>query len=446
MTRFDRAFQKLADLTNYERKRPDVPYRFDLAGMEGLLERLGSPERGLGKIVQVGGSKGKGTVAALFAGLCHRSGATTGVYASPHVRDLTERILLRGTPVPRERLLPHVERVADVLAEGQTWFEAWTAVAVLVFAQDQPDFCIFEVGLGGRLDSTTVLPHDACCLTRVELEHTQVLGDTIAEIAREKIGILRSGKACVTGFQGMALDLLEAKALQLDVPLEILGRDFGFEILERSDQGFRLRLEFVESHGIEADVPLHAEVQVESLVLAMALLRQVDPPRFAQILDLEFGRGLQESLPPARFQVVGIDPPLVIDGAHTDQSLELLARDLEAAFPGRRFSLVLGMAAGKQYRAGLGRLASLVDRAWVAPITGKPSLSPRELMDFLLEQGVRTEQSPGIGEAVRSARQEQAGTMQGSEHPVAGRSGRPGLLVTGSLYAAGEALGVLERE
>ena len=89
---FHQAFQKLADLTNYERKKPDAPYRFDLAGMEQLLLRLGSPEKMLGKVVQVGGSKGKGTVSSLLAGLYHRTGATSGVYASPHVRDLTERI------------------------------------------------------------------------------------------------------------------------------------------------------------------------------------------------------------------------------------------------------------------------------------------------------------------------------------------------------------------
>ncbi len=446
MSPFDLAFQKLADLTNYERKRPDAPYRFDLSGMQGLLERLGHPETKLRNLVQVGGSKGKGTVSALMAGLCQETDAITGVYASPHVRDLTERIQYAGQPVPRDELFPHVERVGEVLIEGQTWFEAWTAVAVLLFAERAPDVCIFEVGLGGRLDSTTALPRRACCLTRVELEHTQVLGETIAEIAAEKVGILRQGMSCVTGFEDVALEVLEEKAQSLGVPLQILGRDFDFDLMERTPDGFRVRFEF---GGVESEVclvPLHAEVQVESLTLSLALLREIDEGRFARVMQVGFGSWLRESLPPARFQVLCNDPPLVIDGAHTDASLGFLARDLEAAFPGRRFGMVLGMAAGKQYRCGLGRLASLVDRAWVAPITGKPSQSPDELMGFLEEKGIACRLMSGIGEAVRSARQEQEGATEASGLPAAGRSGSPGLLVTGSLYAAGEALGVLDED
>jgi dihydrofolate synthase / folylpolyglutamate synthase len=444
MNFFDQAFQKLADLTNYERKKPDAPYRFDLAGMEQLLLRLGSPEKMLGKVVQVGGSKGKGTVSSLLAGLYHRTGATSGVYASPHVRDLTERIQYCGKPVSRDELVAHVERVGEVLIEGQTWFEAWTAVAVLLFAERQPDVCIFEVGLGGRLDSTTALPRQACCLTRVELEHTQVLGETIAEIAAEKAAILRPGMTCVTGFSGVALDLLVERAETLQVPLRVLGRDFVFELQERTSQGFRVRFEVAGREGVVREVPLYAEVQVESLTLACALLRELDMHRFDEIFALGFDPWVREALPPARFQVLRQDPPVVVDGAHTDESLGLLARDLEAAFPGRRFRMVLGMAAGKQYRCGLGRLAPLVDRAWVAPILGKPSQSPTELMTFLREKGVACELCGGIGEAVESAWREREEVDRTSEVLAAASSGRSGLLVTGSLYAAGEALAILE--
>lgn len=446
MDSFDLAFQRLADLTNYERKKPDAPYRFDLAGMEGLLLRLGSPEKGLGTVVQIGGSKGKGTVASLLAGLYHATGSSTGLYASPHVRDLTERIQYCGRPVPREQLLVHVQRVGEHLQEGQTWFEAWTAVAVLLFEQRRPDLCIFEVGLGGRLDSTTALPRQACCLTRVELEHTQVLGETIAEIAAEKSAILREGMTCITGFSGVALEVLLHQAEELRVPIRVLGRDFAFEPLERTAEGFRVRFGFQGRESRIMDVPLFAEVQVESLTLACALLQELDEHRLDKILGAGFAPTFRESLPPARFQVLQSDPPVIVDGAHTDESLGLLARDLQAAFPGRRFRMVLGMASGKHYRCGLGRLAPLVDRAWVAPIVGKPSQSPVELQAFLREKGVSCELSAGIGEAVRTARQEQEDDAGASEVPVAAGTEESGLLVTGSLYAAGEALAILDEK
>ncbi|MEZ5988558.1 MAG: hypothetical protein R3F30_05455 [Planctomycetota bacterium] len=433
MTSFDRAFAGLAGLTNWERLRPDAPYRFDLSGMRALLARLGHPERRLAQAVQVGGSKGKGTVAHLTAGIAGRLGLRTGLYTSPHVLDVRERIRLDLAPPPDEILVPHVDAVAAALVPGQTWFEAWTAVATLAFAEARPDLCVLEVGLGGRLDSTTALPRRACALTSIELEHTQVLGDTIEAIAAEKAAVLEAGMGCVTGFEGAALAVLERRAAEVGVRPAVLGRDLGWRLVGREAGGIVVEVRLGDRTRV-LSTRLGFAPQGRALCLALGLLATLWPERRDELLDLDLDAPwLEAALPPGRLQLLSREPPIVVDGAHTEDSLTMLADELPRAFPGRRFHLVLAMAEGKRWEAGLGRLAAVVDRAWVAPIVGKPSVVPEVLSAFLEARGVPCEREERVGDAFVAA---------GAEVLRASRraGGGPALLLCGSLYAAGEAL------
>ena len=425
MNPFQRAFDKLASLTNWERTKPDRPYRFDLEQMRQLCERLGRPQDRIGKVVQIAGSKGKGTVTALLAGLCKELGMTTCAYFSPHVFDVCERIQFMGEPAKTQELIEPLERVVDAMGAEQTWFEAFTAVALLYFADKEPELSILEVGLGGRLDSTNIVDKDLCCITNIELEHTQVLGNSICEIAREKAGIMTTGTTCVTAVDAVALAVLERRADELQCPLLVAGRDFSVEVLERSSSGMAIRLEIGSSRSWKLHLPVYSATQAESFALAMLLLGELDPSLLEPALALDPSAWLPAALPAGRFQVYRRDPPIVIDGAHTDRSLELLAHELDAAFPHTRFNLVFGIAEGKRWRRGLGHLATLADRAWVAPLDGKVSEDPKTLRKYLESMGTACECCSSIEDALVAA-------LRSSKHE--------GIVVTGSLYAAGAAL------
>jgi dihydrofolate synthase/folylpolyglutamate synthase len=437
---FERAFARLASLTNYEKQPPQRSYRFDLASMEELCARLGNPQLSLGQVAQIAGSKGKGSATHMLAGMGVALGKQVAAYTSPHVVDVLERVLWNGQPVSQAEFAPSLQRATDALREGQTWFEVFTAAALDHFSQRRPDWTVLEVGLGGRLDSTTVVPKHVSAITTIELEHTHVLGNDEVSIAREKAGILRPGVPCVTMCTGEPLAVIVKRCKTMGVPLRVFGRDFGYELLQHSERGLELELWRQGDCTRRIWLPVHGRVLARAFVLARELLQLLDPegerrlfggpaPSAAELEALDFGWAAR-ALPPARFQVFDRQRPIVIDGAHTDVSLTLLAEDLEAAFPGRRFRLIFGVASGKRWQGGLGRLLHRVDSVHAAPLVGKTSEACETVAEFCDAAGVECQVSASISEAFREA-------LAAGDDP---------LLVTGSLYAAGEALQVLRSE
>lgn len=435
-TTFDDAFEKLTRLTNWEQKKPGSRHRIDLSGTIALLERLGKPQARLKSVAQVAGSKGKGSTVTLLAGMAEALGLRAATYMSPHVVDPRERIQVAGRAVDADVFAEAVTRVEAVLAPEQTWYEAYTAVAILCFAACEVDLCVLEVGLGGRLDATTVVPKQVCAITGIELEHTHVLGDTIEAIAKEKAGILRPGVPCVSGCKGVADEVVVACADRVGSALSVRGRDFDAQIVERTPRSITVDWSH-QSSGVELriETPLRASYHVSSFALALAMLEELRPGAAVELFD---SRGaamrdakhdwVRRALPPGRFDVLREDPPIVVDGAHTDASLASLADELEACFKGRRFRLIFGIALGKRFREGLGRLLRLVDKATVVPLSGKASVDPHELTELFAARGVSVDTAEDVDAALRAALQ-----LEGND----------GLCITGSLYAAGDALRTL---
>ena len=223
----------LAPLTNWERTRTDRP-RFTLDTIRSLLERLGPGlDRPTPLAIQVGGSKGKGTACAWLAQLATGAGLRVGVYASPHVSTIRERVVLPEGLCPEEQLVGAVRQAleaADGLDPAPSAFEVLTAAAAICFRDARLDLAVWEVGLGGRLDATAALPGDLSVLTGVELEHTQVLGDTVEAIAAEKAFVLRPGGIGVSGCVGTAAQVVAAHAQRIGCRLLVRGVDFGFEL------------------------------------------------------------------------------------------------------------------------------------------------------------------------------------------------------------------------
>lgn len=402
-------------MVDYERLRPDQR-EWDLAAIQRLLRRndASDPAR---PAVQVAGSKGKGTTAAFLEALVGAAGRRAGSYSSPHVETLCERIRVGGELVPTTELEGMLTALLAVDADRPpTFFEAMTAAAVEWFARCGVDLAIYEVGLGGRHDATTAVDVDAAIVTRIELEHTEVLGDTVAKIAGEKAPVIRAGGLGLTATTGDALEVVRAHAASVDAELLVAGEHFGIRDLEHGPDAARGELWLPDGSAVPFVLPGASAFSLPALALAAATLQRVLPD-----LPLALDPVPAPQLP-CRFEV--FDEPdgevLVLDGAHTEDSLQAVADELQRRYPGRRPAVLAAAAAGKRWREGLSALLPVADSFVVTELSGTPGEDPATIAGWLAERGARSEVAPDAVSGLRTLRE------------------RPGpRLVVGSFYLAG---------
>jgi dihydrofolate synthase / folylpolyglutamate synthase len=391
----------LAQLVNYERSRPDRRL-WDLATMRALLQRPGAPPPPR-PAVQVGGSKGKGTTCALLAALVHASGRVAGCYTSPHVTTLLERIRIGGRDLDVAELERHLRTVlaAPGTDRAATFFEAMTLAAAAAFHEHAVDLAIWEVGLGGRYDATTALPVDASLVTTIELEHTDVLGDTIAAIAGEKSPVIRPGGVGFTGATGEALDVIRAHAASVGARLFVLGEHFGLRDVQWVDAAARGTLWLPGGAELPFHLPHAAAFELPALALAAATLRHLLPA-----VTLQLDPAPRPDLP-CRFEVRRDrdGEVLVLDGAHTEQSLRMVAAEVARRWPGRRAAVLFGSATGKRWQAGSSSLLPIADRFVVTELSGTTSEDPAAIAAFLTSAGVRTEVASDVVAALARLRE-----------------------------------------
>ena len=373
----------LESLINVE-KRPDWPYaRLGLEPIQNLLERLGNPQRDF-EALHLAGSKGKGSTALWAEALLTGAGERVGTYTSPHLERWTERVRLDGREVEGERLAaaveavrPHVEQLREQEPSlSPTFFDALTAAALVCFRAAGVRRALLEVGLGGRLDSTNAVLPRVACITSIELEHTDRLGNTLAAIATEKAGILKPGVPCVAGeLPAEAWAVVEARAEELGAPLFRAGRDFRAELLEPSGSGLRVR--FLDgSLDFEATLPVLGAHQAANAALAVAAVGRAG--WLGGGLAAAARRGFARAELPGRLEVVGRAPLRIVDSAHTRASARALAAVL-AGLPRRRTHLVLSVSAGKDLDEILDALLPLVDELSVTRAEATRSLAPAEV-------------------------------------------------------------------
>jgi dihydrofolate synthase / folylpolyglutamate synthase len=342
----------LEGLIDQERPAERARARFTLEPIRALLARIGNPERSL-RPIHVAGSKGKGSTVLLAEALLLGAELRTGSFTSPHLLRWTERFRMNGREVEGdvlaaavERIRPEVEALREADPAGApTFFDATTAVAFLLFADAQLDAVLLEVGLGGRLDSTNVVTPAVACVTSIELEHTEILGDTLGAIAAEKAGILRPGVPAVIGrLPDEARRVVVARAGELGAPLAELGKDFAAEAIAR--EPFRQRVRLVDGDfRAEAWLPLVGAPAVDNAAVAAAcVLRSglVSPARLAESAP----RALAAAALPGRIEVLGHAPLRIADGAHTLASARALVAAC-AESPHDRTHLVLSVSSGK---------------------------------------------------------------------------------------------------
>ncbi|MEE9608518.1 MAG: folylpolyglutamate synthase/dihydrofolate synthase family protein, partial [Myxococcota bacterium] len=366
-------------------KSPDVPYdRLGLAAVRRLLERLGNPQDGLA-VVHVAGSKGKGSTALLAEALYRAAGQRVATFTSPHLERWTERFRIDAREVDGarlagalERLRPHVDALrAEGPSRAPTFFDATTAAALLLFREANVRRVILEVGLGGRLDSTNVVTPAVACITSVELEHTDKLGTTLAQIAREKAGVLKPGVPAVVGdLPAEAREVVAARARELAVPVAWFGEDFCVELLRQGSRGLQLRL----SDGplrVEVVLPLLGAHQATNAALAMACVRRAGGLSDAALASAA-ARAFAAAELPARVEVFERAPWVVVDVAHTAASARALVRAL-SHLPRRRTQLVISISAGKDVAGVLGWLLPCASEVIVTRAEATRSLPPAEL-------------------------------------------------------------------
>ncbi len=397
----------------------------------GLLERLGNPHLSLPPVVHVAGTNGKGSVIAYMRAALMAAGRTVHVYTSPHLVRFHERIELAGRAIDETALAALLEECEAVNAGRPiTFFEITTAAACLAFSRTAADILLLETGLGGRLDATNVIDAPrVTVITPVSLDHQQFLGDTVADIAAEKAGIIKRGVPVVVAPQvDEALAVLTDRAARTGAPALVAGRDFTFGAARAG------RLE-VRLPGGRYDLPspalagAHQAANAATAVAALDLLGGLAPDAGAM------AAGLRNARWPGRLQrldrgglasMLGAGSELWLDGGHNAAAGGILG-DMAATWSDRPLDLVVGMMNTKDIEAFIRPLAPHVRRAVALAIPGERNAHPAGVVHaHLAAAGIGATTARGIREAVR--------------HLAALPGGPSRVLVCGSLYLAGRVL------
>ena len=333
---------------------------FNLDRMRTLMAELGNPESKY-PIIHVAGTKGKGSVSALAASALQAAGYKTGLYTSPHLQDYTERIQVDKRPISHRELADLVEEIKPAVARVPylTTFEITTALGFLYFARQDCDAAVTEVGLGGRLDATNVVMPRVSVITSLSLDHTMVLGDTLAQIAGEKAGIIKPGVPVVSSSQkDEALDVLVKIADERGCDFTLVGRDVKFEPLSHSLEGQTLQVWIPNLLPLNLEIPLLGEHQAENAAVAYAALKASGLNVPAEAIK----KGFASLKWPSRFDIIRRDPPIVIDVAHNRESALRLRQTLDTFFPDIPVILLFCTLEDKDISGILAELASRVER------------------------------------------------------------------------------------
>ncbi|MBF0170559.1 MAG: bifunctional folylpolyglutamate synthase/dihydrofolate synthase [Nitrospinae bacterium] len=332
--------------------------RMGLANMEALLARLGNPQAKVPSII-VGGTNGKGTTSALIASILSASGRRTGLYISPHVADIRERIAVDGAPVAPDdfaRLAATIRRVAAQESPiPVTFFETITAMGFLHFAEQKLDAAVVEVGLGGLLDAVNMAPAGVAVITSIGLDHADILGGTLKEVAFEKLGIVKQGRPLVSGVTRPRLQAhFERSCAEKGATLYRIGREFDVRYRKSGLTGERF--DYRDDGLVLSNIklPLVGRRQADNGALAIRAARLFAPDLSEKVIRA----GVAGVKVIGRFETVRRDPLVIVDGAHNPPAVEELVKTV-ARHIDRPVDLVFGAMRDKDYRAMLATLAPL---------------------------------------------------------------------------------------
>ena len=347
-----------------------IPFgiRPGLARIEALLERLGNPERRL-KFIHVAGTNGKGSTCAFLTEVLLQSGYSVGTFTSPYITKFTNRFRFNGEDIPEETLLslsnrlhPLVLELAETELGSPTMFEVSTALAILYYAVESiPDVVVWETGLGGRMDVTNVVHPVISVITNIGMDHTDILGETIPEIAAEKAGIIKPGVPVVsTVTQPEAIQVLKETAARSRSTLYLGGEQFSYQRTGGSEeeQSFHFDGPF---RSLDIGLTLQGEHQCANAACAMMALEVLRHYMAFVIEDDRLKKGFHDTQWAGRLEQVSSSPRIILDGAHNPEGAESLANSLPKIYQYQKLNLMMGMLANKHHETYMKHILPIVD-------------------------------------------------------------------------------------
>ena len=401
-----------------------------LERIEELCEKLGHPERDL-KFVHVAGTNGKGSFCSMISSVLVSAGYKTGLYTSPYVRLFNERMCVNGKMISDEELAEittYVRPFADSMKDKPTEFELITAIAFEYFKRNDVDVVVLEVGMGGRLDSTNIIPPALLSvITGIALDHVAFLGDTVEKIAAEKAGIIKNGCPVLYGGEDdSAAEVIENTAKR--VGSEYLRVDYSvLNVISATLDG--ADFEVGEEKGLHIDLlGLYQPRNACSVVHAVKILRS----RGLEISDIALRQGLANARWQARFEIIEREPLIIFDGAHNPQGIDSAVESINHYFGNKKIYILTGVLKDKDYEYIASRLSLVASRAFVLTPNSPRALDSKEYAAVLQRNGVCAHGYPTLKEAYHNARE------RASEDGIA-------LVCLGSLYTYEELMDLIEK-
>jgi dihydrofolate synthase/folylpolyglutamate synthase len=401
--------------------------KFGLSKTSNLLRAFGDPHRGQ-RYIHIAGTNGKGSVGAMLESILLKSGLAVGFYTSPHLVSFTERFRINKVGIDRDQaaaLMHEVYGVTDQ-REPPTFFEMTTAMALLYFARRKVDVGIIEVGMGGRLDATNIIIPMVSVITNIGLDHSQFLGTTIMDIAREKGGIIKAGIDMVTAAsQGPVKRLFQSLCEERGAPFWSLGHDARYRRLASG----LLNYYGVKERYTDLTLGLKGRFQCRNAALCLLALEILKGKGIA-VSEEDIRLGLSDPFWPGRLEIVSSRPAIVLDGAHNIPAMRSLADSIKRDFDFKDLILVVGISADKAISRILTEILPLASRVIFTRPAYYRAAEPQRLLKAAEELGWHGEVRTPLSAAIERARN------------LADESDL--ILITGSLFTVGEAKSCLD--
>ncbi len=412
---YQQAIDYLFARTDYE-KQERLRYNvttFNLNRMQKLLSSLGNPHKKI-HTVHIGGTKGKGSTATMLARMLEANGYRVGLYTSPHVVHLHERITVNTKMISDSEMCGLLNRVYAPVekmskTDPPTFFEIMTALAFMYFLDKAVDIAVIETGLGGRLDSTNVIRPKVIGITSLSIDHQHQLGETIDSIAKEKAGIFKRGVPAITVQQEpSAMRVLKSQATAVKAPLSVTGSDIDFshrfETSRKHGPHTRICLTTPTSKFEHLRVPLHGKHQAINCGLALAMLDKLKSVGY-KIDNDKAAEGLHKVSLAGRMEMIWDDPRIMIDAAHNAASIQALIHAIGQNIPYDSMVVIFGCNADKDVRGMLQKLQYGADKVVFTRSNSPRAMSPEDLAEIYNEIcGKMYQTAPTLSQALQLAK------------------------------------------
>jgi dihydrofolate synthase / folylpolyglutamate synthase len=402
-----------------------------LKRMEWMMEKLGHPERRM-KSIHIGGTNGKGSTLTYLRQILQESGCSVGTFTSPYFEQFNERIALNGVPIKDEDIIRLANDIYPLSMEleatdlgGPTEFEIITAMAMQYFGHVQPvDIVLFEVGLGGRFDSTNVIFPILSIITNIGLDHTGILGSTHAEIAFEKAGIIKPGTSIITAVkQEEAKKVIENKAHEMKAPMYALDSHFSIGDHHSTSAGeiFSQTTPFRKWTNLE--ISMAGCHQTENASLAIMAVELLNKYYSFLIEDEHVYAGLKKAYWPGRFELISKDPMIIIDGAHNEEGITALVNELNKRYSDKTIRIIFTALSDKKLDKMINNLDTVADKITFVSFDFPRAASAESLFN------ISNSENKEYSQEWKSVLHEEIRSLQSAEV----------LVITGSLYFLSEA-------